>query len=836
MVADPRAVPGPIAPRPRVALATALFLAVAACAAAVTNADAGPAAPPQLAATPAPAGTQLLPVAHDAATGRITLTIPQLNEEMLYLNTLAAGLGTGGLDRGQLGPSHVVRFERRGPRILLVAVNTAHRATSGDPDERRAVEESFPSSVLASFAIASEGPGGIAIDATDFFLSDVYDVIGQARGAQLGTLRLDAARSYVDPEYTRAFPSNSEIRAVITYAADQPTAELRRHAADGRAITLEQHHSFVRLPEDGFALREFDPRSGLFNSTFFDFSRPLETSDFRGRAVARWRLEPSDTAAYLRGELVEPVKPIVYYLDRAVPEPYRSAFIEGGNWWNEVFESAGWRNAFRVEMIPEGVDPMDARYPAIYWVHRQQPGPSVGPSYRDPRTGEILTTVVRMDSYRSLVDQDVYMGLVPAAGPGGLGMDSEAFAMARRRQHAAHEIGHTIGLAHNFLAATQGRASVMDYPYPLIEVDEQGGIDLSDVFRTSGGAHDTLTIRYAYTWYPDAESEAAGLREILDDAKAKGLRFITGGHASAAGSYPEATQWVEGADMLAALRRTSAVRRVLLDAFDERAAMPGEPMAVLNRRLAHVYLHHRYALEGAVKTVGGMRFEYALAEPGGGGVPTEIIPPDEQRSALRAVLAALSPDELRIPNRVAALIPPVPSGFDNYLTAIPTPAGTAFDPLFAAHSLAAEVVGNLLHPQRAARLVSFHARDPANPPLDEVLAALVASTWGAPALASGVDPQDAALRRVAQRAALDGLLDLAGNGAATAEVRAIVERELEGLAGRLAASGSATGSASAAAADQAHRATARRDIDRYFAGDDDPELRPRPGLVPLPWP
>jgi hypothetical protein len=768
----------------------------------------------------------VLPARYDASAGRLLLTIPRLDQELLYLNTLAAGLGTAGLDRGQLGASAVVRFQRRGNRIHLVSENTDHRAVRGDEAARRAVEESFPRSVLASFAIQSEGPGGVVVDATDFRLSDVYDVVGRVRGARLGTLRVDAARSYIEPANTRSFPMNTEIRSVITYVTDDPAAELRRHAPDGRSITLQQHHTFLALPERELPLRAFDPRAGLFNSAFFDFSQPFH-ADYRQRAVARWRMEPSDTAAYLRGELVEPVRPIVYYLDRAVPEPYRSAFIEGGNWWNEILQAAGWRNAFRVELLPDGVDPMDSRYPAIHWVHRQQRGPSVGPSHRDPRTGEILTTVVRMDSYRSLVDHDIYMGLVPAAGAGGLQMTAEEFAMARRRQHTAHEIGHTLGLAHNFMAAAQGRSSVMDYPYPLIELDAAGRLDITRAYRESGGAHDTLAIRYAYTWYPNAAAEEAGLRALVREAEARGLRFVTGGHASAGGSFPEATQWVEGGDMLTALERTLRVRRLLLERFDERAAQPGEPLAVLNRRLAHVYLHHRYALEGATKLVGGMRFGYALA---GEGTPaTEPVTAAEQRRALQAVLATLAPAELRIPARVAAMIPPVPFGFDGDLTLIPTPAGSAFDTVEPAHALAREIIGNLLHPERAARLVSFSTRDAANPSLGEVLDALVNATWSAaPVTASA---HDAALRRVAQRAALDGLLDLAGDSRATAEVRATVEHHLARLQQRLvAAPGGAT------AADLAHRATARRDIVRYFDGEDDEARRPRPAPIPLPWP
>jgi hypothetical protein len=767
----------------------------------------------------------------DADGNRVLLVVPEsrLDRDFLYLNTLATGAGVGrlGLDRGQTGTSAVVRLERRGNRVLLVRDNWTVRALGGDEAEARAAAESFPRSVVASFPIqdGDSADGRITLDATAFFLGDVYDVIGSVRRAGQGTLRLDRDRSWVDESSTGSFPNNAEIRSVLTYVTDQPGADLRRAAPDATAITLEQHHSLLALPESGdFRPRRADGRAGLFQESFLDYSQPFDGS-YRGGYTARWRLVPRDPEAYLRGELVEAVQPIVYYLDPAIPEPYRSAFREGGMWWNEIFEAAGFRNAFEVRDLPAGADPMDVRYPMLYWVHRTEPGPSVGPSYRDPRTGEILSTVVRMDSHRSLVDYNIYAGLLPAAGPDGLAVSAEEFTMARRRQHAAHEIGHTLGLAHNFIAASQGRSSVMDYPFPDIDLDVAGRIDLSRAYADGGGAWDSLAVRYAYTWFPDEKAEQEGLDRIVADALQEGLRFITGGHASAAGSIPEASQWVDGSSAFESLERTTRVRRLLLDAFDERAIRPGEPMSMLNMRFAHVYLHHRYALEAAIKYVGGMEFTYAMR--GDGQIPARVLPADEQRRALAAALEALEPAALAVPGRLLELIPPAPYGSDGSEIWLASAAGPAFDAVTLAGGLATEVVENLLHPQRAHRLVLFHARDGRNPSLNEVVEMLVERSWGGPPES---DATHELTRRAVQRVVLNALLDLAGNPAATPEVRAAAEYHLVQLHGRLSA---ASGGGSE---ERAHRAMASRDLDRYFAGNDEPDSRSRFPVVSLPWP
>ncbi len=770
-----------------------------------------------------------LGVRYDADRNRVLLEIApdRLDRDFLYQTVLASGGGVGGLglDRGQTGGSAVVRFERRGRRVLVRRDNWSVRAIGADEAGQRAAREAFPFSVIANLPIESEANGAITVDATSIFLADTYGIADGIRRAQGGNGRVDANRSWVDTARTKAFPRNTEVHAVLTFAVDNPGAVLRRAAPEASAPVFELHHSLVMLPDtEGFRPRVGDARAGLAGSQYNDFAQGFEGT-YRAGHISRWRLIPRDPAAYLRGQLTEAVNPIIYYLDPAVPEPYRTAFLEGGNWWGKVFEAAGFRNAFQVRPLPPGVDPMDARYNLIYWVHRSGPGPSVGPSMGDPRTGEILRTVVRMDSWRSLIDYNIYAGLLPAAGPSGLNVPADSFVKMRRRQHVAHEIGHTIGFPHNYIAHAQGRSSVMDYPFPLISVDARGNLDLRQAYAPHAGGWDTLTVRYAYTWFPDARSEAAGLERIVREMLQRDLRYVGDMHAGADGSIPEVTRWVEGRTMFDAVERTSAVRRLGIERFDERAIKPGEPMYLLNMRFTHLYLHHRYSLEGLVKNIGGMDFRYAMR--GDGQAPTTIVPAAQQRRALTMALDALEPAALAVPERVQAMIPPMPPGGDPQFVWAGSQAGTAFDEISLAGGLATEVIEGLMDRERLGRVVLFRARSADNPSLDEVLQVIVDRTWG---VAPVADPHLQSLRRVVQRVVLNTLLDRAGDRQALPDVRQVSELHLEKLDARIAAM---TGGSPA---DQALRSAARREIARYFAGDDDPATRTRHAVLPLPWP
>ena len=747
----------------------------------------------------------------DESGGRLLLEVGRWEEQFLYLTSLATGVGSNalGLDRGNIQTAYLAHFERVGPKVLLVLDNPRFRAeTSPTEALARSVQESFLTSTVGGFTALAEEDGRVLVDASSFFLRDVVGVAARLQAANQGTYRLDPARSAIFLPRTRAFPENTEIEASLTFESDRPGNEIRRHAPDGRSMSLRQHHSLVMLPDDGYTARAFDPRIGVFGIGYYDFGKPFD-DDYQTTLARRHRLVKADPSA----EMSEPVEPIVYYLDPAVPEPYRTAFKVGGTWWSQVFEAAGFIDAFRVEDMPDDMDPMDARYHVIQWVHRTEAGSSIGPSFIDPRTGEIIKAAVRMDSYRSLANYNTFAG---AAGVDGdwyagapPGVDGEEFVMMRRRQHSAHEIGHTLGLAHNFISISDGHASVMDYPAPVVELRE-GQLDLSGAYRAGPGAYDTLAIRYAYASPPPGDREESFLAGLLLEAQERGWRFITNPDAGADNSHPDATWWINGRDVLDELERVVEVRRFMIDSFDERAIEPGEPMHKLRERFAPVYFHHRATYEAAIKSIGGMEYRYGVR--GDPEPVTELVAADRVRRALDLLGEVLSPRQLAIPESVLKILAPRSFGWVGGGPAWSNRAGPAFDHVGAATTLASEVVGGVLAPARTARVVAFNDRDPSLPSLEEVVGRLVDDAWG-----RSPGGSDGALIRVVQNVVVDELLDLAANDEATAESRAAAEWGLRRVRAR--AAGAAESDAlgdPAGATPVAHAARMVSTIDRYF--------------------
>ncbi len=716
----------------------------------------------------------------DAKGGKVWLEIDKWDTEFLYVNSLPAGIGSNdiGLDRGQLGDDHVVRFSRSGPKVLLTQINYNFRAVSNNPDERKAVEDAFAQSVLGGFDVAAEEGTRVLVDATNFFLRDAHDVSGTLRRTQQGNFRLDPARSAFYLPRTKNFPQNTEVEVTLTFAGDDPGGWLQSVTPSPHAVTVRQHHSFIQLPDSNYRMRKFDPHAGFFGIRYMDYATPIQEPIVK-QYIARHRLQKKDPTAARS----EPVKPITYYLDRGAPEPIRSALLEGARWWNQAFEAAGYINAFRVEMMPEDADPMDARYNVIQWVHRSTRGWSYGSSISDPRTGEIIQGHVTLGSLRVRQDFLIAEGLV-AKYQGG-GNDAEPMlrmALARLRQLAAHEVGHTLGLAHNYAASVNNRASVMDYPHPWIKLGADGSLDLSDAYAVGIGEWDKSAIMFGYQDFPPGTDEAKALEEHLRKERERGLLWITDQDARPqGGAHPLAHLWDSGSNAVDELDRVMKIRAVALKRFSEENIRIGAPMATLEEVFVPVYLFHRYQAEAAVKVLGGLNYTYAVR--GDGQKPTEMIAAAEQRRALDSLLQTISPTSLAIREDLLRQIPPRAWGYQRSRELFRLRTSPAFDPLAAAESAADFVVGLMLTPERAARLVEYHARDAKLPGFGEVLDKLIAATWKAPRCTTTA--ADCAFKnevhRTVDQVTLMNLLSLAANERASAQVRALASLKIEQL-------------------------------------------------------
>ncbi|MFL5541509.1 MAG: zinc-dependent metalloprotease [Longimicrobiaceae bacterium] len=710
-----------------------------------------------------------IPLYWDAQGGKLWMELPPMGQGLIYQVSLPAGMGSNdiGLDRGQLGDTRLVRFERSGPRVLMVQPNQNFRAVTTDPDERRDVETSFAQSVLWGFTVAAESEGRVLVDATDFALRDVHGVVPALRRARQGDFRLDPTRSAFYLPNLKAFPRNSEIEVTLTFTGDNPGNWVRDVTPTPEAITVRERHSFVRLPEPGYVPRRSDPRGGFFGIEYADYATPIG-QPLQQRFISRHRLRKRDPAAAVS----EPVEPIVYYVDRAAPEPVRTALLEGARWWNQAFEAAGYRNAFRVELLPEGADPMDVRYNVIQYVHRATRGWSYGASVVDPRTGEIIKGHVTLGSLRARQDWLIAEGLLaPYARGDEDPPEVRRMVLARLRQLAAHEVGHTLGLAHNYIASTEGRASVMDYPHPLVKLTADGRIDLSDAYPEGIGAWDKVAISWGYADLPSGE-QPAPLERILTDARARGLVFLTDQDARPTGSaHPQTHLWDNGTDAAAELARVMQVRRAALNRFGETAIRAGMPLATMEEALVPLYLHHRYQAEAATKLIAGQWYAYNLR--GDGQDAPRAVPAADQRRALAEVLKTVSPDELALPKGVLDRLPPRPFTYDPHRELFTRYTGLVFDAVSPAASAADMTFGLLFDPQRAARLVEQHALDRSLPDLDEVLEHTQQAVFANP----GPDPYRREVARAVQRSMVERLMDLAAN-ASMPQVRAVAAQRL----------------------------------------------------------
>lgn len=748
-----------------------------------------------------------VPLYWDVRTGSMFVEIPRFDSDFLYTTGLSAGLGSNdiGLDRGQSGQGRVVQFQRMGPKVMLVQANQSFRSSSNNPLEVKSVTDSFAKSILWGFTVAAESGGRVLVDATDFFVRDAHNAANRLRP---GNYRLDKTRSAFNMSNTKGFPLNTEVDVTLTFVAEaagggrggggpsQGPAPIGATGGGGGgggfggdlfsgtvgsvtptadSVTLREHASFVELPDANYKTRVADPRAGFGAVTFLDHSQPLSEPNIF-RHIRRHRLEKKDPAAAVS----DPVKPIEFWVDSGAPPDVRQALIEGASWWNQAFEAAGFSNAFKVAALPADADPMDIRYNMINWVHRSTRGWSSGGGFTDPRTGEIIRSTVTLGSLRGRQDYLIFEGLL---SPYVTGTERPSIlyetALARIRQLSAHEVGHTLGLGHNYYDSSKGWISVMDYPHPLETLNEDGSIDLSRAYEARIGDWDKVAINYGYRQFPSGVGETAELTGILDAAWATDLRYFTNQDSDI---HPRVEQWSNGTNQGEELARLMRLRRSALNRLGEQTIRAGVPTALIEEPLVPIFMYHRYAVEGTASMIGGQDFVYAMRNDG--RTPMEWASPEAQRKAIDALTATLLPSELTIPRRILDLIPPRPPGYGLHRELFPRTTGEAFDPVNPGAIAADVTIGYMLQSDRAARMVAQYAVDQALPGLGEVIDKLTRATFDA--TTSG--RYEAEVRRATERVLVDRVMWLA-SAAQNGQVRAIASYKLEKLAARLRAEG-----------------------------------------------
>ena len=662
---------------------------------------------------------------YDAKTDKVFLEVDKLNKEFLYVYALSSGIGSNdiGLDRGQLGNEQVVYFKKAGNKLLLVQPNLKFRALTDNDLERKSVEQAFAKSILGGFKIEEEKNGTYVIDITDFLMQDAHGVARRLKMTKQGSYSLDKTKSAMALERTKAFPKNVEFDMTMTFRGQSTGEYLNSVAPNSSLITVAQHCSFIELPDDGYKQRKFDPRSGSYPFSYYDYATPVQEAILK-RFIRRHRLEkknPNDAVS-------EAVAPIIYYLDNGTPEPVRSALLEGGRWWNQAFEAIGYKDAFQIKILPDDADPLDVRYNVIQWVHRSTRGWSYGSSITDPRTGEIIKGHVSLGSLRIRQDFLIAQALMnkPFAERDDNYKPMLDLAIARIRQLSAHEIGHTLGFAHNYAASTNNRASVMDYPHPQFSV-ANGEIDFSNAYATGIGDWDKVTVAYSYTTFPEGVEEEKALNEILKRAKDNGLRYITDQDARPQGSaHVLAHLWDNGKDISDELAAMLQVRKTAINNFSIDNIKRNEPNSVLEDVFVPLYFFHRYQTEGVAKVVGGLEYNYAVK--GDGQEVVRVVNKATQEKALKAVLRTLDANEIAIPREKLQLFPPRAFGYGRTRESINGKTGVSFDALSAPETAADMTLGLLLHPERASRLIQQKALNPSNLGLEDVIGTLVDKT------------------------------------------------------------------------------------------------------------
>jgi len=661
---------------------------------------------------------------YDETNDKIYLEVDNLDEEFLYVYSLSSGIGSNdiGLDRGQLGNEQVVYFKKAGNKLLLVQPNLKYRAITNNVLERKSIEQAFAKSVLFGFPIEEEKSGIYTIDITDFLMQDAHGVSNRLKRTKQGSYSLDKSKSAFALDRTKAFPKNIEFDVTLTFKGEPAGGYIRSVAPNASLITVAEHHSFIELPDDGYQQRVFDPRSGSSPFSYYDYATPVESPILK-QFIRRHRLEKKDPTA----EVSEAVEPIIYYLDNGTPEPVRSALLEGGRWWNQAFEAIGYKDAFQLIMLPDDVDPLDVRYNVIQWVHRSTRGWSYGSSITDPRTGEIMKGHVSLGSLRIRQDFLIAQALMnkPFAERDDNYQPMLDMAIARIRQLSAHEIGHTLGFAHNYAASTTNKSSVMDYPHPQFSLTN-GEIDFSKAYETGIGDWDKVTVAYSYQNF-EGVAEKNGLNKILDKAKDDGLRYITDQDARPQGSaHVLAHLWDNGTNVSKELDAMLSVRKTAIKNFSVDNIQAGTSYSVLEDVFVPLYFFHRYQTEAVSKIIGGLEYNYAVK--GDGQETVAIADKALQQEALKSILTTLDANEIAIPKEKLNLFPPRAFGNPRTRESINGRTGVSFDALSAVETASDMTLLFLLHPERASRLIQQKSIETDNIGLEDVLDELISKT------------------------------------------------------------------------------------------------------------
>ncbi|NRR30504.1 zinc-dependent metalloprotease [Oxalobacteraceae bacterium] len=733
----------------------------------------------------------------DVDKGRVLLSVTQLNQPFLLLSSLPYALGSNdvGLDRGQPGEIRMVRFERHGKQLFLIQDNTRYAARSSDADERAAVTESFANAVLWSGDIlasdsAKNGKDDTRhlVDFSSFLLADRHGIAAKLAETKQGSYQVDTARSAVLAEQAKSFPDNVELESLLTFQGPGQAEFVRQVAADPASLSLRQRISMVRLPDAGYQPRTYHPSSGGFDVSYYDFATPLASSiDVRWQV--RHRLEKTDPAAALSAVK----KPIVYYVDRGAPEPVRSALLDGARWWTSAFEKAGFKDAFRVELLPEGADAMDIRYNMIHWVHRATRGWSYGSALADPRTGQIIRGAVTLGSQRVRQDILIAESLLAPYGK-GIGKEraqlAEQMALARLRQLAAHEVGHTLGFNHNFAASRNGNGSVMDYPHPVLKLDGQGGVDLNNAYGVGVGSWDDYIVQYIYGQFGAGQQESDALAALRARAKAAGMAYVSDADARTSGaSHPDGLLWDFGPDSIKTWDQLTAVRERALRQFSFDVLPEQRQSGEIEARLVPVYLLQRYQSEALARLIGGGTFDSGSSgdiQSGSAQAGVRPVPQALQRQALIRLSDSLRAEYLALPPNVLDVLTPPSVGYERGREYFATRMNSVFDAFSAVEASVANSVSFLLDAGRLNRLAWQYARDPQQPGVREVLAMTLERTWQRGAVPASVTGGDA-VQLAANWVVLDALLNLLDGGKLHPGVDAQVRQQLREFARWLAA-------------------------------------------------